>query len=88
LSFCPVKSGTGDVDTKILEVMIEFVVLVGDVKESLGGNTSDIKAGTSQGSSLFDADSVESQLRSFDGSDVSLMTRVVPPGPAPMTARS
>lgn len=51
--------------------MVKFVVFVGDVEKSLGRNAADIEASSSERSSFFDADGVESELCSLDGSDVA-----------------
>lgn len=45
--------------------------LVGGVEEGLGWDTADIEASTSEGSSLFDTDGLESLLGTLDGSDVT-----------------
>jgi hypothetical protein len=51
--------------------VVKLVVFVGNVKKSLGRNATDIKACSSERSSFFDADSVESELCSLDSSDVA-----------------
>lgn len=68
--------------------MVEFVVFVGDVEEGLGGDAAHVEAGPAQRSPLLNADSIETQLRGLDGSDVSCVGGRVPPGPPPMMARS
>ena len=35
LGFCPVKTGTADIDTECLEVVVQLVVLVGDIEKGL-----------------------------------------------------
>jgi hypothetical protein len=50
------------------------VEIVGRVKQSLGGNAADIETGTSEGSSLFNADGLETSLACLDGSHVAAWT--------------
>lgn len=89
MNLFPVEVGVADLDAHLAEVVVQFVILVGDVEQGLGGDTADVEAGSSQASSLLDTDSVESQLSCFDGSDITYANeRVVPPGPPPITARS
>jgi hypothetical protein len=71
LGLIPIDSGSGDIDTETLEVVVEFVVFVGNVEQSLGRDAADVQTSASQRSSLLDADSAESKLSSLDGGDVT-----------------
>jgi hypothetical protein len=51
--------------------VVEFVVFVGNVEQSLGRDAADVQTSASQRSSLLDADSAESKLSSLDGGDVT-----------------
>lgn len=59
LGLGPVMSDTRGSDSEGLEVMGEFVVLVGDVEKGFGGDAAHVKTGSSQSTSLLDADGVE-----------------------------
>ena len=71
LDFGPVDRGASRLDTHFSEVMVEFMVLVGDVQQSFGGDATDVEASSSERASFFDADGIESELCGLDGSDVS-----------------
>lgn len=51
--------------------MLGLVVDVRVVQHGLGRDTSDVQAGTPEGSSLFDADGLVTELSGLDGGDVS-----------------
>lgn len=51
--------------------MVRFVELMRDIKEGLGRDAPHIETGSSEGPSLLDADSAETQLGSLDGGDVT-----------------
>ena len=58
--FIPVETNIACVDSEGFKFMVEFVIFMGDVEESFRGDTTDIEAGSSEGSSFLDADSVKS----------------------------
>jgi hypothetical protein len=51
--------------------MLGLVQLVGSVQESLGWDASDVEAGSSESSSLLDANSFQALLSSLDSSNVT-----------------
>jgi hypothetical protein len=68
--------------------MVEFVVFMRDVEESFGWDAAYVEASPSESTSLFDADSIETELGRLDGCDIALVDYKLPPGPPPITARS
>jgi hypothetical protein len=81
-------SDASGVDSEVFEFVGEFVILMGDVEEGLGRDTADVKAGPAQRSSLLDADSIQAELSCLDRGNITFLSKVVPPGPPPITARS
>ena len=59
-----------------------------DVEESFGWDAAYVEASPSESTSLFDADSIETELGRLDGCDIALVDYKLPPGPPPITARS
>ena len=78
----------GDIKPEGFEVMGEFVVLVRDIEKSLRGDAADVEACSSERAPLFDTHRAHAKLGRLDGSNITYMKGVVPPGPPPITARS
>ena len=52
--------------------MFSFMVHVGRMKESLGGDAANVEADTTKCATLLDASSLETKLSSFDGGDIAV----------------
>lgn len=60
-----------DLEPETLEVLGGVLVFVGDVEEGLRGDAAHVEAGSSQASTLFDADCLQAQLGSLDRGNVA-----------------
>lgn len=55
----PVHGKSTNFNSKPFEMLVGILVLVGDVEQSLRGNTPNVEAGTTKSTSLFDTDSFQ-----------------------------
>ena len=92
-----VHGNWASLNTNLLEAMLGIVKLMSGVEQSLGWDATNVEAGATEGTSLFDAHRFEASLASLDGCDVTCYEKIIrgesngsylPPGPPPMMARS
>lgn len=69
--FTPVDLDAFDFDTELAEVLLGVVVLLGDVEQCLRGNATNVQAGTTERSSLFNASGLQAKLSGLDSSNVT-----------------
>lgn len=66
-----IEGDSVDVDAEVGEMLVGVLVFMGNVQEGLGRDATDVEAGSTEGSSLFDAGGLEAELGSFNSGDIT-----------------